>query len=117
MSMWSWAVQFQWKSAGSEGGCLLFQTPSGNVLKCVLKTSPKEDVSSICIGSQRASLTVERENGSPLLNAIRKDGAGTTTAHFTAGCRDVQSLLTEEMIPGAKHRVYMKALAGLQSLL
>jgi hypothetical protein len=29
----------------------------------------------------------------------------------------MQGLLSEEMIPGAKHRVYLKALAGLQALL
>jgi len=111
------ASQFQWKAAGSESSCLLFQTPSGTTLKCVLKTSQMEDVSSVSIGSPEASLTVERENGSPLLNAVRKDATGATTAHFTAGCRDMQGLLSEEMIPGAKHRVYLKALAGLQTLL
>lgn len=111
------AAQFHWKAAGKEGGNFLFKTPSGNTLKCLLRATQKDDVSRVSIGSGSVSLTVERENGAPLLNAIQKDSTGSRTTHFTAGSRDIQSLLSEEMIPGAKHRVYLKALGCLQALI
>ena len=110
------AAQFQWKAAGAEGGDILFHSPSGGTIKCRLTPSQKEDISSVVVGSGDNTLSIARETGSPLLNAVRKDAQGSTVAHFTAGNRDMQSLLSEEMIPGVKHRVYLKALAALQSL-
>jgi glucose-6-phosphate dehydrogenase assembly protein OpcA len=110
------AAQFQWRAAGAQDGDLLFQSPSGSTIRCRLTPSQNEEISRVVIGSDDCTLSIEHENGSPLLNAVRKDVQGSTVSHFTAGNRDLQSLLSEEMIPGVKHRVYLKALSVLPSL-
>jgi hypothetical protein len=73
-------------------------------------------LSGLTIASANATLTLNREMGSALMHSRLQDSTGVSDSHFSAGADSVKGLLSEEMNPGLRHKVYLKALALLQTL-
>jgi glucose-6-phosphate dehydrogenase assembly protein OpcA len=117
----SWfAAQLGWNVPKRDTHPFLFTTPSGALVECHLVADHGADRASItCVKlrSDAVELQVGREKNAPLLLATRTENGRTSTAHYPAANATLESLLTEELIPGPKHRVYLKALQTLAGLL
>jgi glucose-6-phosphate dehydrogenase assembly protein OpcA len=117
----SWfAAQLGWTVLQRGAHPLLLSTPLGATVECRLVTDA--DASAACITRVKLNaggleLQVSREAETPLLLANLSENGSTSTAHYPAGNSSMESLLTEELIPGPKHRVYLKALQTLETLL
>lgn len=110
------AAQFSWVVSKEEGSSIHFSSQKGDPIKCSFLASSGPSVSGLTLESDRCSLSIEREGNSGLLNATIKSQTGTTVAHYPDGNSDPINLLSEEMTPGNRHRVYLKALNILQGL-
>jgi glucose-6-phosphate dehydrogenase assembly protein OpcA len=118
----SWfAAQLGWTSVQGGTQPFRFTTPWGSAVECLLvadASSPAACIQKVEVsGAEGLKLQVSREAGTPLLLANLSAKGNTGTAHYPAGASGIESLLTEELIPGPKHRVYLKALQKLQTLL
>lgn len=95
-------------------------SPSGSEIECHLQTdaeAPSGSITSVRIVCAEAlEVRVSREAGTPLLLATLSENSAQTNAHYPAGNSSLESLLIEELIPGPKHRVYLKALSALERL-
>jgi hypothetical protein len=79
--------------------------------------APAACISSVKVIADALDLQVGRESGTPLLLATLSGNGSVSTAHYPAGNASIESLLTEELTPGPKHRVYLQALQTLETLL
>jgi glucose-6-phosphate dehydrogenase assembly protein OpcA len=114
----SWfGAQLSWTVADHTAKALYFSSRSGRQIECTLVETPGETISSVTVNASNSSLSIHRELGSVLLDATLKSAAGTQIAHFPAGSSDFIGLLTEEMMPGTQHKIYLKALSALRALL
>jgi glucose-6-phosphate dehydrogenase assembly protein OpcA len=117
----SWlAAQLGWSVVQGGARPLVFTTPSGATVQCLLtadKTASEASITSVKIRCDGFELQLGRENNAPLLLAALALDGKLTTAHYPAGNTSIENLLTEELIPGAKHRVYLKALRVLETIL
>lgn len=117
----SWfAAQLGWTVVQQGTRPLVFTTPSGASVECQLvvdETAAEASITRVKVRGERLDLQLCRESNAPLLLATLSTDESTTSAHYPAGNTSVESLLTEELIPGSKHRVYLKALRVLESLL
>ena len=117
----SWfAAQLGWSVVKGGEQPLHFTSPSGASVECRLVADP--DAPAACISSVKViadalDLQVSRESGTPLLLATLSGNGSVSSAHYPAGNASIESLLTEELTPGPKHRVYLKALQTLETLL
>jgi len=114
----SWfASQLSWVVSHTNPSEPRFRAPSGAEIQCKLVQTASGGISAMSLHSEHSSFSLQRESGSSLLLSTIKSPAGTTHRNFPAGHNDVISLLTEEMMPGTRHRVYLKALGTLEALL
>ena len=117
----SWfTAQLGWTVLQRGAHHLLFSTPSGATVECRLVAdadTPAVGVTRVKLRTDGLDLDVSREAGTPLLTANLSENGQATVTHYPAGNSSVESLLTEELTPGPKHRVYLKALQALETLL
>jgi len=114
----SWfASQLSWVVTKTDPSAPRFRAQSGAEIECKLVPTPGDAISALTVRSEYSGLALQRETGSSLLHASLTSNAGTTHTHFPAGNSDLISLLTEEMMPGTRHRIYLKALGTLEALL
>jgi glucose-6-phosphate dehydrogenase assembly protein OpcA len=117
----SWfAAQLGWTVLQRGAHPLLLSTPSGATVECRLVAdadAPAACITKVKLNAGGLELQVSREAGTPLLLANLSENGSTSTAHYPAGNSSMESLLTEELTPGPKHRVYLKALQTLETLL
>ncbi len=114
----SWfAAQLSWVPTQVNPTSLHFRASNGGNIKCKLLETAGDAISSLSVNSDAFSLSLQRETGSCLLHSTLKSAEGPVQSHFPAGNSDLISLLTEEMMPGTRHRVYLKALNSLDHLL
>jgi glucose-6-phosphate dehydrogenase assembly protein OpcA len=117
----SWfAAQLGWTVVQHGAHPLLFTSPSGTAVECKLVAdadAPAASIASVKISAGALELRVCREAGTPLLLATLSENGVLSTSHYPAGNTGMESLLTEELTPGPKHRVYLKALQALETLL
>lgn len=111
------AAQLSWQPLKGNGSAPHFVSPAGAKIDCVFVEVQGEAISAVTVRSEHSKLSLQRETGSPLLTATATSAEGTTVAHFPGGSSDLISLLNEEMIQGTQHKVYLKALTALGSLL
>ncbi len=117
----SWlAAQLGWTVVQHGSHPLVFARPSGATVQCNLtadETALEPSITRVKVRGDGLDLQLCRESNAPLLLASLSAGDKVTTAHYPAGNTGVESLLSEELIPGQKHRVYLKALRVLEDLL
>ena len=117
----SWfAAQLGWTVVQHGVQSLIFTSPSGTPLECRLVAdadAAPASITSVKVSAGNLGLQVCREAGTPLLLATLSEHGVSSTAHYPAGNTSMESLLTEELTPGPKHRVYLKALQTLETLL
>jgi glucose-6-phosphate dehydrogenase assembly protein OpcA len=111
------SAQLSWELVEKSGDSVCFKSLSGGNVGCRLIETPCQSIGSVKLRTGDAQLELERESNSCLLNATVVSPDGTTTTHFPAGSSDLIGLLNEEMISGAQHKVYLKALKHLSALL
>ncbi len=111
-------AQFGWNVSAHTQDSIQFQSSAGTFIECrfVASSSAGIALSSLTIVSANATLTLDREMGSALLHSRLQDSTGVSESHFSAGAESVKGLLSEEMNPGLRHKVYLKALALLQTI-
>jgi len=117
----SWfAAQLGWTVVQRGAHPLLLTTPSGATVQCSMVAdaeAPAACITRVKLSADGLELQVSKEAGTPLLLANLSGDGIATTAHYPAGNSSMESLLTEELTPGPKHRVYLKALQTLETLL
>jgi glucose-6-phosphate dehydrogenase assembly protein OpcA len=117
----SWfAAQLGWTVVQRGTRALALTSPSGAAVECQLcadETASEASITQVKVRGDGFELQLSREPNAPLLLAKLALGGQSTTAHYPAGNASIESLLTEELIPGAKHRVYLKALRVLETVL
>lgn len=120
----SWfTAQLGWRvNARANGAQTIHLTsPSGTEIECLLAPetdAPAGSIKKVRIDcSDGLEVQVSREAGTPLLLATLSEGGTQTSAHYPAGNSSLENLLTEELTPGPKHRVYLKALLAMESML
>ena len=116
LSSW-FAAQFGWMVAEHDDDRIHFRSKAGTDVLCTFLTGLSSFVSGISVTTKHCALSIEREPSTGLLNTVFKSPESSQEAHYAAGCNDLLGLLSEEMTPGNKHRVYLKALTILQILL
>jgi glucose-6-phosphate dehydrogenase assembly protein OpcA len=117
----SWfAAQLGWTPLERVGDSIRLKSRSGGSVACHFAVDPIATtgcLAAVKIASGSSTLDVRREWGTPLLLATLADEGVPTPAHYPAGNTALENLLTEELISGPKHRVYLKSLTALESLL
>jgi glucose-6-phosphate dehydrogenase assembly protein OpcA len=117
----SWfTAQLGWTPAKRDGDSIRLHNPSGGAIECRFAVDPIATtgcIAAVKIASGSSSVDLHREWGSPLLLATIAGDEGSTFAHYPAGNTAIENLLTEELTPGPRHRVYLKSLTALESLL
>jgi glucose-6-phosphate dehydrogenase assembly protein OpcA len=111
------AAQLAWEVDAKDGASIHFKSASGGSVECRFIESEGPFISALKIHAGHSQLSIERERGSSHLNATTVSEEGTNTAHFPAGSSDLIGLLNEEMMPGAHHKIYSKALKHVDALL
>lgn len=111
------AAQLSWEIVAKDDASIRFKAASGASVECRFVESAGDFISALKIHAGHSRLSIERERGSSHLNATTVSEEGTTTAHFPAGSSDLIGLLNEEMMPGAHHKIYLKALKHMHTLL
>jgi hypothetical protein len=74
-------------------------------------------IAAVKIASGSSTLDLHREWGSPLLHATLTSDGVSAVSHYPAGNTALENLLAEELISGPRHRIYLKSLTALESLL
>lgn len=114
------AAQLGWNVIQRGTRPLVFTSTSGASVECNLladNSLQETGISCVNICADGVELQITRESSAPLLLATHSIGGRTATAHYPSANTSLESLLTEELIPGPRHRVYLKALQALESLL
>ncbi|MEI6871165.1 MAG: glucose-6-phosphate dehydrogenase assembly protein OpcA [Verrucomicrobiota bacterium] len=113
----SWfAAQLGWMSDHVSDEEFSFRNRANATVIVNLLTSSNDSVSGVTLRSPNSTVMVERARGASLFEATIKTSAGTSEAHFSGGNQETTALLSEELTPGLKHRVYQKAAAILEVL-
>jgi glucose-6-phosphate dehydrogenase assembly protein OpcA len=87
-------------------------------VKVKLNAKDGEPISRVVIGSDKIEFRVVHETGSDLLNVSRGAAGEECIQHrLPAGKNDPVSLMSEELMRGGPHRVYLRAIERVRSLL
>jgi glucose-6-phosphate dehydrogenase assembly protein OpcA len=111
------AAQLGWETAGRGDAGIGFRSRSGAVA-CELSQEDGAPIGRCELSTGDAGVVVHRDAGSPFLRAEVHLPEGRSHQHLLpAGADDLCSLLDEELTLGGRHRVYLKALGTLATML
>ncbi len=112
------SAQLGWKFTKKADGHLCFEKPAGGEIKVELREVAGAPISCCTLFSETSKVTVQRDPGSLHHRADVKFCDGRNYHHLLpAGSDDLCNLLSEELMRGGKHKVYLKALKALVPLL
>ncbi|MHA3775533.1 glucose-6-phosphate dehydrogenase assembly protein OpcA [Verrucomicrobiota bacterium sgz303538] len=112
------AAQLGWEFSGKDGANLRFKGPGDAEIRVEFKEVDGAPISSCSLESSHSTVIVQREPGSAHHRAEVQMVDGRVYHHLLpAGPDDLCNLLSEELMRGGKHRVYLKALHALTALL
>lgn len=110
-------AQLGWTVADHYKQTIQFRCRENTPFECQLVSSNSGPVlAGITITSDTFQLSLDRESGGALLHSKLKADKQTIEGHFSAGAETTKGLLSEEMNPSIRHKVYLKALALLQTV-
>lgn len=112
------AAQLGWKFLSKESNGFRFEKSTGGEVVVEFRETAGAPISRCTLTADSVTITVLRDVGSHHHRAEVKLADGRLFHHLLpAGADDLCSLLSEELMRGGKHRVYLKALRALTPLL
>ena len=115
------AAQLHWKTEQkSRNGQVQFQRAEKNTKPITFKLNeePGEPISRCVIGSSEREFRVTHEAGSDLLDVtLGPPGEERMRQRLPAGKNDPVSLISEELMRGGPHRVYLRAVGCVRELM
>lgn len=112
------AAQLQWTAAAGTKGNLKFSTPGGRSVAASLTEKSGEPINRCVVRSGSTEFSVVHKSDADLLDVnVLSNGAVRMHQLMPAGKNDSVSLLTEELMRGGPHRVYLRAVNCVRSLL
>lgn len=111
------AAQLDWSPVSSSAAQITFRTCASATVQCALECSGTEVLSEVSLESRALRVSLQRAEESTALHAqIQLDGHPLRESVFSAGPAETLGLLSAEMIPGSRHRVYQRALSIAQAI-
>lgn len=113
------AAQLHWEPASGRGDRdFTFQSASGKKIKAILREKEGEPISRCAVHCGRTRFVVDHAADADLLE-VTVVTQNKTRLHqlMPAGCNEGVGLMNEELMRGGPHRVYMRALNCVRTLL
>jgi glucose-6-phosphate dehydrogenase assembly protein OpcA len=113
------AAQLNWHSEKTEAANnLRFVSPSGRKIEVELRERPGEPIGEVAMATPEVEFVVARAKCGDLLVVSRgKPGEERTPQLMPAGKNDLVSLMSEELMRGGPHHVYLHAVNRVRDLL
>jgi glucose-6-phosphate dehydrogenase assembly protein OpcA len=112
------AAQLQWKLDKSDGQNVLFTDRGGNTVSVTLKEVAGRALGGIRLIAGETTIVVAHHEGSSFLHAdIRLPGNRESHYLMPGGKDEIVCLLNDELMSGGKHKVYLKAVTAVVSIL
>lgn len=111
------AAQLQWKFAAEKKNTLQFQTAAAGAIEVKLKEKAGEPIGRCLVHCRNSEFRVSHEEGADVLEvSCRSSTQKRTPQLMPAGAHDVVDLVSEELMRGGSHRVYLRALNCVREL-
>jgi glucose-6-phosphate dehydrogenase assembly protein OpcA len=113
------AAQLRWKrEAKQNDGLLQFRDPSGGTVQFRLNEKAGEPVGCCTLNCRRGEFHVEHAAGADLLDvSFRRSGEQQMHHLLPAGVNHPVTLVSEELIRGGPHRIYLRAVNAVREVL
>ena len=112
------AAQLGWETKGAEGEALVFNNSAGKRVEAKLREKSGEAINRYVVRSGQTEFAVSHSAGSDLLEVdVTVDEKRRMHQLMPAGKNDPVELMTEELMRGGPHRVYLRAVNCVRSLL
>ena len=112
------AAQLNWRSEAEVANKLSFAGPSGRKIDIELRERPGEPIGEVAIETPEVEFLVTHANCGDLLEVSRgKPGEKRMPQLMPATKHDLVSLMSEELMRGGPHHVYLRAVNCVRDLL
>lgn len=113
------AAQLQWKAPAERNeGELNFSSASGKNIHAVLREENGQPISRCALRCGKLEFVVQHADGADLLDVTAlTDGAMRLHQLMPAGSNDPVRLMSEELMRGGPHRVYLRAMNCVRAML
>ncbi len=111
-------AQLQWKLQGAGTGGLRFTDRGEAEIALALREAPGRILGSVELKADAATFLVAHHEGSDFLHADIRLADGRECHYLMPGGRDdLVSLLSDELMSGGRHKVYLKAVTAIAAVL
>ena len=112
------AAQLHWTlEKNSTGNALVFRNQSNKAIQVSLGQKPGEPISDCVLNCRSREFRVSHSANSDLLEVAAKGEDAERKCLIPAGSNDPVRLMSEELMRGGPHRVYLRAMNSVRSLL
>src|SRR5215212_7330830 len=112
------AAQLKWTAQPKSGNGLLFARPEGTAVTVDLQEAEGEPIGHISLQSGSTEFAVKHPAGADLLIVTRHDGNEQRMDQvMPAGTNDVVSLVSDQLMRGGPHAVYLRVLDRIRDLI
>ncbi|MEY2439667.1 MAG: hypothetical protein QOI34_1052 [Verrucomicrobiota bacterium] len=113
------AAQLKWRAEpSSRAEVLQFTDPANRPITVELREQPGEPISEVSLQSQITCFSVRHPHGADLLEVCRHDGPETRMDQLMpATNNDLVRLMSEELIRGGPHAVYVRVINCIRKLI
>jgi len=112
------ASQLKWTGeSATTNGVLKFINPEKKKITVELREEPGEPIGTICLHTSTTDFAVKHPPGADLLEVTRHDaGEQRLDQLMPAGTNDLVSLLSDQMMRGGPHAVYLRVIDRIREL-
>jgi glucose-6-phosphate dehydrogenase assembly protein OpcA len=113
------ASQLKWNpSAGAKSGVLRFTNSANKQISAELKEAGSEPIGEISVQAGPTTFTVKHRDGADLLEVTRHDsGEQRMNQLMPAGTNNLVSLLSDELMRGGPHAIYLRVINSVRDLI
>lgn len=112
------AAQLRWTiEEKSNGHAMIFRDQSNQAIRVLLNEKAGEPISTCVLKCSSREFRVSHSGNSDLLDVAVKGGDADRTCLVPAGNNHLVRLMSEELMRGGPHRVYLRAMNSVRSLL
>jgi glucose-6-phosphate dehydrogenase assembly protein OpcA len=112
------AAQLRWTlEESSKDNALAFRDPANKAIQVSLSEKAGEPISRCAVNCGSIKFCVTHSAEADLLDVASEGGGAERTCLMPAGSNDSVRLMSEELMRGGPHRVYLRAMNAVRSLL